>query len=79
MEPNKKRRREGNTEMKDSVLVRWTATMLPHDSPESQARANRPLSERGPNLALYHELQKANAELPPLDELKPDADQAPTK
>ena len=59
MEPNKKRRREGNTEMKDSVLVRWTATMLPHDSPEFQARANRPLSERGPNLALYHELQKA--------------------
>ncbi len=44
---------------KDTVLVRWTAEMLSPDSPEFQARANRPLSERGPNLALYHELQKA--------------------
>ncbi len=66
------------TELRDSVLVEWTATMLPPDSPEAQARANRPLSERGPNLALYHELQTAaDDEQPPPDEPKPDGDQPP--
>ncbi len=58
---------------KDTVLVRWTVKWLPKDSPEFQARANLPLSARGPNLALYHELQKANDEPKPAGEQPPSA------
>jgi hypothetical protein len=65
MEPNEKRRPSGQTSSKDTVLVRFVTQGLPPDSPEFQERANRPLSERGPNLALYREQQKAEGEQPP--------------
>lgn len=60
----KRRKRDPHTE-NTGVLVRITAKWLSPDSPEFQARANRPLSERGPNLARYHEEQKAADEPPP--------------
>jgi len=50
---------------KDTVFVRVVDKGLPVDSPEFQARANRPLSERGPNLARYREEQKAADDQPP--------------
>jgi hypothetical protein len=56
----RKRTPSGTTSSEDTVLVQIVAEMLPHDSPEFQERANRPLSERGPNLARYLEQQKAD-------------------
>lgn len=75
MEPKKKRTDGEGAEMRDAVFVRWTATMLSPASPEFQARAKRPLSERGPNLARYHEEERAKtAEQPkPTDNDKPAA------
>jgi hypothetical protein len=63
----KKRCPSGLTSSEDTILVKFVAKGLPKDSPEFQARANRPLSERGPNLALYREQQKAadDGEQPP--------------
>ena len=58
----RKRRPSGLTSSEDTTLVVFTAKWLPKDSPEFQARANRPASERGPNLALYREQQKAEAD-----------------
>ena len=55
----KKRPPSGTTSSEDTVFVRLVAKWLPKDSPEFQARANRPASERGPNLARYREQQKA--------------------
>jgi hypothetical protein len=52
----------GRTSSQDTVLVQFVAKGLPKDSPEFQARAKLPLSQRGPNLALYREQRKAEAE-----------------
>jgi hypothetical protein len=57
----KNRHPSGQTSSEDTVLVRWATKGLPPDSPEFQERANRPASERGPNLALYREQLKADA------------------
>lgn len=65
----RKRQPSGTTSSEDTVVVQLVAKLLPKDSPEFQARANRPASERGPSLALYRELaqeqQKADREQPP--------------
>lgn len=68
----KKRLPSGTTSSEDTVLVQVVARWLPPDSPEFRARANRPLSERGPSLALYLEEQKAKS-----DEPKPSGEQPP--
>jgi hypothetical protein len=64
MMERRKRRPSGTTSSKDTVLVQIVAEMLPHDSPEFQERANRPLSERGPNLAQYHEQKLEDEQRP---------------
>ena len=51
----KKRRPSGRTSSEDTVFVQFTSKGLPKDSPEFQERVNRPLSERGPNLAHLKE------------------------
>lgn len=61
----KKRLPSGETSSEDTLLVRLDCKGLSPDSPEFQARASRPLSERGPNLARYHEEQKAADEQQP--------------
>ena len=52
----RKRSPSGTTSSEDTVLVRIVAKGVPADSAEFQERAKLPRSERGPNLALYHEL-----------------------
>jgi hypothetical protein len=60
-----KRRPSGLTSSEDVVLIQFVTKGLPKDSAEFQERANRPLSERGPNLAQYREQQKPTSdELP---------------
>lgn len=61
----RKRTPSGTTSSEDTVLVQFTTKGLPEDSPEFQASANRPLSERGPNLARYREQQKTDQNQPP--------------
>jgi hypothetical protein len=46
--PKKRRKRSPFTTSVNTVLVKITATMLPHDSPEFQERARRTRSERKP-------------------------------
>jgi len=41
MNPEKKRRHSPFAKSKDTVLVEFTAVLLPHDSPEFQERAKR--------------------------------------
>ena len=64
----KKRQPSGTTSSEDTVFVRIVAKWLSPDSLEFQARANRPLSERGPNLARYHEEERAKAAEQPKSE-----------
>jgi hypothetical protein len=64
MEPDEKRAPKG-ARSKDTVLVQYTAEMLPPDSPEFQERAKLPLSKRGPFLQLYVEMMKGRGAQPP--------------
>ena len=61
--------------MQDAVLVQFVTKGLPPDSPEFQARANRPLSEHGPNLAQLREQQKADATRDQASGSKPEGEQ----
>jgi hypothetical protein len=66
MDPDEKRPPEGCWS-KDTVLVQFTAEMLPPESPEFQERAKLPLSKRGPFMQLFVELAKAKGEQPPTE------------